>query len=158
MKLMNKSRKGFTTLTLLTIASIVLVVVAYAVVTIGTFNGGEVTVLGTATGNVRYSITNEEGASWTAALTPGTSAWYTRLEIGANAYTGVVTVTWQLQNKTGASSWENFGATTTTTIALTGDAQNVYASTDGLITNNRDWSLTATDTGTYRVMATVASV
>ncbi len=158
MKYVNTSRKGFTTLTLLTIVSIALVVVAYAAVTIGTFTGGEVTVLGTATGNVRYSTTNEEGASWTVDLTPGSSSWYTRLEIGADTYTGPVTVTWQLQNKTGPSTWENFGAATSTAITLTGAAQNVYVTSDGLITGNRDWKLTATETGTYRVVATVASV
>ena len=156
MKLVNKSRKGFMTLTLLTIVSIALVVVAYAAVTIGTFTGGDVTVLGTATGNVRYSITNEEGASWTAALTPGSASWYTRLEIGADTYTGPVTITWQLQQNTG--SWVDLGSPTTTSITLTGNAQNVYASTDGLITSNRDWKLTATETGTYRVVATIASV
>lgn len=156
MKLVKNSRKGFTTLTLLTIVSIALVVVAYAAVTIGTFTGGAVTVLGTTTGTVTYSSTNSTGATWTATLAPGAGSWFTRLEISANTYTGPVTVTWQLQKNTG--TWTNVGATTVTSMSLVAGAQTIYASTDGAITSNRDWSLTAIDAGTYQVVATVASV
>lgn len=156
MNLMNKSRKGFMTLTVLTVVSIALVMIAYAV-TIGTFTGGEVTVLGTATGTVKYSTDNSEGASWTTTLTPGSSSWYTRLEIGANTYNGPVTVSWQLQQETAPDTWTSVGNPTTTNIVLTGSAQNVYATTDGLITGNRDWKIDAVETGTYRVVATVTS-
>ena len=53
---------------MLTIVSIALVVVAYAAVTIGTFTGGSVTVLGSATGTVTYSSTNDADGTWTTEL------------------------------------------------------------------------------------------
>jgi len=144
------------TLTLLTAVSIALVVVAYAAVSIGTFTGGSVTVLGTATGTVTYSTTNDADGTWITALEPGAGAWYSRLEIGAGTYTGPVTVTWQLQKNTG--SWVDVaGATQSTSITLTGLAQNVYASTNGANATNRNWATDTTGAGTYRVLATVAS-
>jgi hypothetical protein len=150
-KLMNKSRKGFMTLTLLTIASIALVVVAYAVVTIGTFQGGNVTVTRLTGAGVSYSP-NE--STWTSTLDAGMNAWYSKVSI--DTYTGPVTVTWQLQQNTG--TWVGVGDPTTTTITLTGGAnQLVYATANGQASGNRDWSQDATTTGTYRVLVTVAS-
>ncbi len=156
MNLLSKSRKGFMTLTVLTIASIVLVLVAYAAVTIGTFTGGSVTVLGSATGTVTYSTTNDADRTWTTTLQPGTGPWYTRLEIGAGTYTGLVTVSWQLQKDNGG--WGDVsGATQSTTVTLTGSAQNVYASNNGGNATNLNWATLTTGSGTYRVVATVAS-
>jgi hypothetical protein len=59
------------TLTLLTIVSITLVLVAYAAVQIGTYTStGAVTVLGSTVGTVTYSNTNETSATWDVELTP----------------------------------------------------------------------------------------
>jgi hypothetical protein len=124
---------------------------------IGTFTGGEVTVLGNQAGTqVTYSSTNSD--PWTTTLVPAGS-WYTRLEINAGAYSGPVTVTWQLYLKNGTSSWTAVGSSIPTSIVLSGGAESVYASGDGTIGTNFDWSTSgyADVAGTYRVEATVDS-
>ena len=124
---------------------------------IGTFTGLEVTVLGSQAGTqVTYSSTNSD--PWTPTLVPSGS-WYTRLEINAGAYSGPVTVTWQLYLKDGPSSWTAVNSSITTLITLSGAAESVYASGDGTIGTNFDWSTTgyADEAGTYRVVAIVNS-
>jgi spore coat protein U-like protein len=110
---------------------------------------------------VRYSLDNNATGSWTDTIEPSnsSSSWYSRLEISAGDYSGPVTVTWQLQQKTGSSEWTDVaGGDTTTTITLTGAAQNIYATSDGLwATSNYDWSTDVLTAGTYRVVATVES-
>jgi hypothetical protein len=153
-----KSKKGFLAVTLVTVLSILAVIAVYAVL-IGTFNGGQVTVQGPSfsTTIVTYSTDN---ATWNTALNITTStAWYARLEV-AGGYTGPVTITWQLQQENSDSSWSNVNgasATTSTFVPLTGAAQYVYASSNGLSGNNYDWGSVATTGGTYRVSVTVNS-
>jgi hypothetical protein len=144
------------TATLLTVLAISLTVVV-AAVTIGTFTGDEVTVGGVAASSVSYSLNN---STYTTTLEPGSAStsWYTRLEIGAGGYNGPVTITWQLEQKTGPSYWEAVsGASTTTTVTLSGSAENIYASTDGESITNYDWSYDVAAPGTYRVVASVES-
>ncbi len=155
-----KPRIGLLAVTLVTVMAVVSVVGIYAVL-IGTYQGGEVTVGGTGAGNVMYSSDNAEAGSWSTTLTPSdaSASWYSRLDISSGDYSGPVTVTWQLQQKTGSSTWTNVsGATTSTSIVLSGSAQNVYTTSNGVwASNNRDWGTDVTAAGTYRVVATVES-
>jgi hypothetical protein len=153
---MNKSKRGLLTATLCTVLAISLTVVV-AAVTIGTFTGDEVTIGGVAASSVTYSLDN---TAYSTTLEPGSAAtsWYTRLEIGAGSYNGPVTITWQLEQKTGPSTWAPVsGGDTTTTVTLSGSAEDIYASTDGGSTSNYDWSTDVTAPGTYRVVASVES-
>jgi hypothetical protein len=144
--------------TLLTVAAVALTVLV-AAVTIGTFQGGKVTIGGVASSTVTYSLDNVAGP-YAATLEPSTTStsWFTRLEIGDGSYNGPVQITWQLQQETANSTWTAVsGASTTTNIILTGNAENVYASSDGTTTGNYDWSSNVNTLGTYRVLVTVES-
>jgi hypothetical protein len=143
-------------LTMLTILSTASVVTVYAVL-IGTFTGGEVTVGGSAAGTVEYSL---DQSTWSTTLSPASNitSWYSRLSINGGQYSGsAVTISWQLQRKVSESAWSNVGTATTTTMTLPAGAQLVYATANGQATGNRDWKADATETGTYRVLATVNS-
>ena len=146
--------------TILTVLSIVSVVGIYAVL-IGQFQGGEVTVGGVGASTVTYSLDNIEAGTWTATLAPSndSTSWYTRLEIGASSYSGPVNITWHLEQKTGVDTWTDVsGATVSTSIVLSGGAQNVYATSDGTYAaGNHDWETDVEAAGTYRVIATVES-
>ena len=122
---------------------------------IGTFEGGEVTIGGGASGEVTYSA---DQASWSTTLSPATTgtAWYSKLNIDGGQYSGTtVTISWQLQRKTGEDAWSNLGTPESTSMSLSAGAQDVYATSDGTSSGNRDWGLTVTEEGTYRVVATV---
>jgi hypothetical protein len=144
--------------TLLTVVAIALTVVV-AAVTIGTFTGQEVTIGGVGSSAVTYSLDNINGP-WTATLEPANAStpWFTRLEISGGDYSGPVTLTWQLEQKTTPSTWTPIsGANATTTVTLSGSAENIHASSDGSTTGNQDWSADVTAAGTYRVVVTVES-
>jgi len=143
--------------TLVTVLSIVAVVSVYAVL-IGTFTGDQVTVGGMGSGNLMYNTVNAEG-TWLSTVGPGVGgAWYARTEIATGGYSGPVTIAWHLENKTASSTWEDVtGATVSTSVVLTGLAQNVYASTDGGLTSNHNWGLNSQVAGAYRVVAEVNS-
>ncbi len=151
-------RKKLLAVTLVTVLSIVAVVSVYAIL-IGSFTGGEVNVIGTGSGDVVYSLTNADPGTWLSTISPANTSvsWYSRLNIGASVYTGPVTITWQLQTKTGTSTWADVsGATTSTSMVLSGSAQNIYATSDGLFgASNHNWQTEATAAGTYRVVVTV---
>jgi hypothetical protein len=156
-----KSRKLLFIATALTIVVLALVLSVYAAVLLGTFQGGKVIVGGVGSSSVTYSTTNATDGTWTSTLTAGTvsSDWYSRLEISeSNTYSGPVTITWQLQIESSPDTWTNVGSTVTTTVTLTTGAQDVYASTNGLITGNTDWGSSITSAGTYAITATVDSV
>jgi len=141
--------------TLVTVLSIVAVVSVYAVL-VGTFTGGEVTVGGTGAGNVMYSLVNSDPGTWESTLGNASAAWYSRLELATGGYTGPVSITWQLQKK--VSGWTDVsGATTTTSLTLTGSQQTIYVTSNGLISGNNDWGANVTGSGGYRVMAYVNS-
>jgi len=153
-----RSQKGFVAVTLITVLAIALVLVAYATL-LSTFTGGEV-VVGTVAGQVWYSTSNTTGGPWTATLnTSGTSvSWYSMVNL-TSAYTGQVQITWQLQRMDG--TWGNVsGAQVITTDELTGSGQEVWASSNGDIAGNRDWSQTpgATTDGQYRVKAYIETI
>lgn len=131
--------------------------VAVTAAWLGTFQGGEVTIGGVASSTVTYSLDN---SAYSTTLQPAgaSTPWYTRLEISTGDYSGPVTITWQLEQKEGLSTWTPVsGANTTTDVTLAGTQENVYASSDGLSTGNYDWSGNVTAAGTYRVVATVDS-
>ena len=137
---------------MLTVVAIAAVVVTAA--NIGTFPGDEVTIGGVGSSAVTYSL---DGTNYFTTLEPGSTStsWYTRLEVNAGDYTGPATITWSLEQKDGSSTWNPTGDTTTTTVALTGSGQIIYASSDGLSTGNHDWSGDVDAAGTYRVVASV---
>jgi hypothetical protein len=145
---------------LVAVLSIVSVIAVYAVF-LGSFVGKDVTVGGIGSGNVMYSSLNVDPGTWFETLAPSGPGvnWYSRLEVAAGGYSGPVKITWQLENKTGFSTWENVtGASATTNMVLTGLVQNVYATTDGSwATSNYNWGLNSTVAGTYRVIAYVES-
>ena len=156
----NKSQKMLLAATLVTVFSIVSVVGIYAVL-IGQFQGGEVTVGGVGASTVTYGLDNIEAGTWTATLAPSndSTSWYTRLEISAGSYSGPVTIDWHLERKTGTDTWTDVsGATVSTSMVLSGSAQNVYATSNGAYSSgNHDWGTDVVTAGTYRVIATVES-
>ena len=122
---------------------------------IGTFEGGDVTIGGGATGSVTYSA---DQSTWSTTLSPASAdaSWYSKLNVNGGQYSGTaVTISWQLQRKTGDASWADVGTSTVTSMSLGAGAQDVYATSDGGSTGNRDWGLDVTEQGTYRVRITV---
>jgi hypothetical protein len=152
-----KSRKLLFIATALTIAALISVLGTYAAILLGQFNGGVVTIGGVSSSSiVTYCTTNNATATWTPTLqesTPG-SAWYARLEV-SGGYAGNVSITWQLQQNSGTGWTGVTDASVTTYVVLTGSSQDVYASSDGTITNNQNWGTFTTSGGSYRVTATV---
>lgn len=156
-----KSRKLLLITTSLTVVALALTIAALAsvlgtnAVTVATYTGGDITVGGITSGTITYNANADGLGTWSSTLQPS-SSWYAKLAIGSG-YSGSLTVTWQLQNETAPSTWANInGATVTTTITPSGSAQEVYATANGDIAGNRDWSLDANGEGTYHVIATIA--
>ena len=152
----NRSRKSLIMLTMLTILSVASVAVVYAAL-IGTFTGGNVTIGGVATGAVTYSTDN---STWTTSLSAPSAdtAWYTKLTLNSGNYSGrAITISWQLQQKTGESTWTPVDTPTTTAMTLVAGSQDVYATLTGVWTGNRDWGAVSAE-GVFRVVATVNSV
>jgi hypothetical protein len=146
---MTLSKKAFLAATLLVVAVLSSSVVAYA----------EVTVDGAAAplqGSVVYSLNNAEAVTWSTTLAPAcpSAPWYSRLEIGAG-YSGAVTVTWKLEQKTDAFTWIDVSAVSTSMV-LSGNGQTIYATSDGAYSqSNYDWGQNITASGTYRVVASI---
>ena len=150
-----KSRKLLFVTTALTIISLASILTVYAIVFLGTINGGNVTVHGVTTGTITYNTANDGTGAWTTTLEPA-GTWYTKLTVDAG-YIGPVTITWQLQSYA-TGSWQPVGSTTVTTITLSGSSQEIYATANGLLlSGSRNWGLDATVQGTYNVIATVNS-
>lgn len=159
-----KSQRGFVAVTLITILAIAAVLVVYATL-LASFTGGEVTV-GGIEASVWYSTTNTTtGTAWEANLynlSISTDDLFSKINITSAGYAGPVTITWKLQNKTGAT-WANVtGATTvTTSIDLTGSVgQNIYASSSGGTSGNQDWMTDISagpGNGAYRVKTWIES-
>jgi hypothetical protein len=149
-----RSKKILIIATALMIVALGAVIAVYATSILGTFTGGTVTVE-QITGAVTYSYSNS--APWDGTLQPYVgSSWYVQLAAGGG-YIGSVTVTFQLQQSNGSGGWTNTGTPiTTSAITLTGSTQDIYASTDGTITNNFNWG-TGLAAGTYQIVATVNS-
>lgn len=152
-----KSQRGFVAVTLITLLAIAMVIVVYATL-LGTFTGGEVVYGENLTGQVLYSLGNLTAASnWTntISVTSG-SAWYACLNItSTNGYVGGINATFQLQFYQNST---NVGSTTVATITLNGTVgERIYVSSNGVITNNRDWQSDCTAGYSYKVKATVES-
>jgi len=153
-----RSRKTLLIATALMVIALAAVVTVYAAAILGTFQGGPVSVGNISSGTVQYCPINDTNGTWTTTLqvSDSTSPWYTRIQL--SGYTGPVTISWQLQEETGPSTWTAVPtATLTTTVSLTGSVQYVYASTDGGIAGNQDWSTYCPDNGTYCLTVTVDS-
>ena len=155
---MNKTKRSKKLLfisTALTILALSSVLTVYAAVFLGTINGDAVTVHGVASGIIKYNTVDDGTGTWQTNLEPS-GAWYTQLALDGG-YSGPVSIIWQLQSYA-TGTWVNVGgATVTTTITLTGEAQLVYAKADGTLLGSRNWALDATSGGTYRVIATINS-
>ena len=148
---MTFSRKAFLALALLIVAVLSSAVVTYAEVSVGSVKPEQ--------GTIMYSLDNAKAGTWTTTLTLSgpSNPWYSRLEINGASYNGPVTVTWNLQQKTGSSSWTDVsGDAISTSILLSGNVQNVYATSNGAYSSgNYDWGHDVNASGTYRVVATV---
>ena len=146
-----RPKKASLALALLLIVVLCSVAVAHAQATISSAS--------TLKGTVTYSLDNFDDGKWSTTLTPNGpfAPWYSRLEISSNDYNGPVTITWKLQKQTGFSSWTDVsGAEMLTSIVLTENNQNIFASNDGTYSpNNYDWGQYVAASGTYRVVATV---
>jgi hypothetical protein len=145
------SRKAFLALALLIVAVLSSVVVAYAEVIVGSVKPEQ--------GTITYSFNNAEAGAWTTTLTLSapSNPWYSRLEINGARYTGPVTVTWNLQQKTGSSGWTDVsGDTVLTSMVLSVSVQNIYATSNGAYSSsNYNWGRDVNASGIYRVVATI---
>ena len=115
-----KSKKGLFAVTALTLIAVLSVLMVYAAI-IYNFTGGEVVVGGAGSSTITYSADNNEEGSWTSTLQSASVSdpWYSRLEVSAGDYSGPVTITWKLQQKT--ATWTDVpSASTTTSIILSG--------------------------------------
>ena len=146
-----QSRKAFLALALLVVVVLCSVTVAYAQETAGS--------VAPLKGTITYNLDNSEDGTWNTTLAPNGpfTPWYSRLEINSAGYNGPVTVTWKLQQETEFYSWTDVSGTEmSTSIVLTENVQNIYASNDGAYgSNNNDWGQYIDASGTYRVVATV---
>ena len=145
------SRKVFLAVTLLIVSILSSVVVTYAEVIVNNVKPLQ--------GTVTYSLNNAEAGTWTTTLTLSgpSNPWYSRLEINGDGYKGPVTVIWNLQEKNGVSTWTDVsGDAISTSIVLSGSAQDVYATSSGAYSSgNCNWEQDVNASGTYRVVATV---
>ena len=155
MNIQKRSKKFLFITTAITAIALASVLTVSAAVLLGTINGGDVTVAGVADGTITYGTTADGSGGWTETLQVVSGAWYTKLTVDAG-YSGPVTITWQLQSYA-TGDWANVGSATDTTFTLDGLGDVVYATADGTISGNRDWSATATSQATYRVIATITS-
>lgn len=145
-----KSQKGFVAVTLITILAIALVIVVYATI-LGTFTGGNVTVVAVK-GDVYYSLNNTSGWASSISNLPITDSWYARFNVtSTNGYSGNVDVIWNLYNSTSTTSRH----TVITTTMLSGSTQVIYASSDGTSATNYNWGLNTTVPEIYHIVVTV---
>jgi hypothetical protein len=149
-----KSKKLLYISTALMIVGLAAVITVYAAVTLGTITGNTVTVGGVTSGTITYNTQADGSGTWSTTLQPS-SSWYAKLTVNGG-YTGPVVITWQLESYA-SGSWANAGAPVTTSVTLTGATQDIYATANGAITNNLDWSTLATTGGSYRLTAVIAS-
>ena len=146
-----QSRKAFLALALLVVVALCSVAFAYTQVTAGS--------VAPLKGTVTYSLVNSEAGTWNTTLAPNgpLTPWYSRLEINSASYSGLAVITWKIQQKTGFSSWTDVSGTEiATSIVLSGNVQNIYATNDGAYSpSNHEWGQYVTTSGTFRVVATV---
>ena len=153
-----KSQKEFVAVTLIALISIALVITVYATL-LASFPGAEVVVGTLTSGNVYYSLVDTSVTTdFQTTVSPAgpSTSWYAKMNTTGGEYTGPVTISWQLQKY--SSTWDNVGSSVSTSFTLTTGADTIYASTDGLWTaigQNQDWSSLITDSGSYRVEATI---
>jgi len=160
MKFEKKSRKLLLISTSITIIALALTIAAFASVlganapSLETYTGGNISVGGVTSGTIEYNPNADGAGTWSPALQPSGS-WYARIAIG-NGYSVPITIKWQLQRETAPSTWTNInGVNITTTLTPSGSAQVVYATANGDIAGNRDWSQYANSEGVFHVIATI---
>lgn len=142
-------------LTLLTIVSIVGIASAML---LATFYGGVVQVV-SITGSIEYARTNDAAATLSTELlnVPLSGAWYVRFKTTTSGYQGSVNITWTLQKHNG-TQYVDTTYTQLTTVTLTGaSGQIIYASSNGAITNNKNWGTHCDTVGMYRIKAVFES-
>lgn len=122
---------------------------------LGIFYGGPVQTV-EVEGTVAYSETNSTTATWTPELTniAAGSPWYARFNVTGDGYSGVVTLTWVLQEKV-SGVYTDTAYTVSTTVTLSGSPQFVYASAAGSIGTNKNWGIHTTKAATWRVAVSV---
>jgi hypothetical protein len=151
-----KSQRGFVAVTLITLLAIALVIIAYATI-LGTFKGGNVTVVGVQA-QIWYNPTNNASASWTNTLSDlnnGTQ-WYARLNITSGGYTGHANVTWTLYNATSDTVISGSPTVSTVNFDITGVGSTIYASTTGANTGNTNWGSYTGVVGPYYIKAVIS--
>ena len=146
-----QSKKVLLAIVLLVAVLFCSVAVAYGEVTVGS--------VAPLKGAVMYSLDNAKVGAWNTTLAPNgpLAPWYSRLEITSAGYSGHVTVTWKLQEKTGLFSWTDVpGAAMSTSLVLSGNVRVIYATSDGVYgSSNFDWGQNVAASGTYRVVASI---
>lgn len=162
-----KSQRTFATVTLVTVASISIVLVAYAAL-LGTLNSTGYVNVGGISGIVYYSTTNTETPSaWQNELgTPNPLAtsdpWYAKIETTSGGYVGLATIKWELKKSAdGGVNWSAaVGETVSFDYSLNGNVQIIYATSNGIFAEpgNHDWhSNTGYGTGLWKVEVTISS-
>jgi hypothetical protein len=143
-----KSQRSFVAVTLITLLALAMVLIVYATI-LGTFTGGNVEVV-SIQGDVYYSLDNSTGWALTLSNLPVNDPWYARFNVtSTDGYSGGVQVTWNLHK--GGSSFHNV----TSSFTLSGSAEAIYASSNGLQAANYDWGQNSTAADTYYVEVTV---
>lgn len=157
----NTSWVSLTIITLLAIASLSTVFAADLLLL--HVDGGNVIISGNV-GEVGYNATNLATLEWTSEHKAGFNVpWYARANITIEGYTDPLAVVWKLQwYNSGSSLWADVsGWTQSTNIAAysAGIPLTIYASTNGLIDNNKQWIIDPTTmygAGTYRIVIDVS--
>ena len=156
MNIKRRSKKFLFITTAITAIALASVLTVSAAVILGTFTGGDVTVTGVTSGTIAYGTTLDGSGGWTPTLTVSSGSWYTQLHVDTG-YVGPVTITWQLESYS-SGTWTEVGDPTVTDFDLSGSTVNIYATDDGAISNNRDWSIDANSPATYRVTVQIESI
>ena len=138
---------------LVVLTSVIAVGVVHAVTILGTIEGGPINV-SYVKGQVFYSTMNEESAEWSSALDIGMGyEWYCRMEIEPGGYVGNVAMYWNVERwVVDLEAWSSHNVITIGGFSLTGEAQIVYASSNGLIEGNTNFADHIFRIGNYKVV------
>jgi hypothetical protein len=146
-----KAQKEFVVVTLVALISVALIIAVYATL-LGTFTGGDVSVVAVG-GQVWYSTDNSVFSNATLSNHPISAPWYVRFVTETGGYTGNVTVTWELVNKTSGAP---IYTVTSNNFPLNGSiVQYIYATSDGSgPASNYNWGQNTTVADTYYIKVT----
>ena len=99
-----------------------------------------------------------DGSSWSTTGFSGSGTdWFCRLKTTATGYSGSAVITWQLQKSADGTTWNQVaGASVSSSVTFTGvSGQDIYATSDGSETGNRNWVPSFTGTAKYRVQVSI---